>query len=376
MTDTAVLQLEPTQPKLDFARCMTQVRSKFGKGLASQVADIARLSRGQGKLSPEEYFNFRLFDDEKFNREEKATFIGHNGASRIYTQLVSPFFRGIAHDKLVSDAMVRGAGLPCADTYAVYHRGRRCRAMPVLASPQELAEFLRNEMPYPCFSKPINGWQSRGVALIEGYDAKADVLDLAKAGRVSVETFASEIDALENGALFQEVLRPHPTLAQSCGERVSTLRAITLVDDAGASLYLATWKVPANANIADNFWRSGNLLADVDTENGTVRRLIRGVGLDQETLDAHPDTDKKLVGTALPDWEALRRLSEDVALLLPELRIVASDIGLTDKGPVVVEVNGGGDMTLPQLASGKGVMTPRLQGFVEGCGKYKSLFAV
>ena len=78
----------------------------------------------------------------------------------------------------------------------------------------------------------------------------------------------------------------------------------------------------------------------------------------------------------LPDWDQVRRLAEDLALLLPELRIVASDIGLTEKGPVVVEVNGGGDMTLPQLASGKGVMTPRLQGFIEASGKYKSLFAV
>jgi glutathione synthase/RimK-type ligase-like ATP-grasp enzyme len=79
---------------------------------------------------------------------------------------------------------------------------------------------------------------------------------------------------------------------------------------------------------------------------------------------------------SLPDWDAVRQLSEGLALLLPELRIVASDIGLTDRGPVVVEVNDGGDMTLPQLASGKGIITPQMESFVEKSGKYKKLFVV
>ena len=376
MTDAAVLQLEPTQPKADFARNMIQVRSKFKKSLPSQVIDIFRLSRGKGKLSPEEYYNYRLFDDKHMRAEEKRAFIGHNGMRQIYGRIISPFFRGMAHDKLIADAMVRGAGFPCPDAYAVYHRNRRCSAMPVLATPEALADFLREEMPLPCFAKPLNGWQSRGVALIESYDDKADVLNLAEAGRVSVQTFAQEIDALKNGALFQEALRPHPSLAKSCGPRVSTVRTITLVDESGASLYLATWKVPASGNIADNFWRSGNLLADVDMETGVVRRVIRGVGLDLELHETHPDTGEPLVGMNLPDWGAVRQLSEDLALLLPELRIVASDIGLTDKGSVVVEVNDGGDMTLPQLASGKGIITPEMESFVEKSGKYKKLFVV
>src|SRR3546814_6489185 len=41
-------------------------------------------------------------------------------------------------------------------------------------------------------------------------------------------------------------------------------------------------KIPAGANIADNFWRAGNMLANIDPEHGTILRVLRGTGRSEE----------------------------------------------------------------------------------------------
>jgi hypothetical protein len=43
-------------------------------------------------------------------------------------------------------------------------------------------------------------------------------------------------------------------------------------------------------------------------------------------------------------------------------------VALTDKGPVLVELNIGGDFNLPQLASGRGLMDQGFTEFVETYG--------
>ncbi|MHC4984435.1 MAG: sugar-transfer associated ATP-grasp domain-containing protein, partial [Planctomycetota bacterium] len=343
-TKVKFLDLEPAKHKFDLAKCMIWARSKLNKRLASQVIDMAKLAWGAGKLSAEEYYSYQLYDDAKYSAEEKRKFLGKNGMTKIYGRVISPYFIGLSHDKLVAEAVVRGVGLPLPQTYAVYHELRSHGSVPVLRSPQDLMDYLRSQLTYPCFAKPINGWQSRGVAHLERYEEKTDSLALGDGRIVQVEDFAQEIGKLSSGFIFQELLLPHPILAQVCGERVSTIRCIVLVSEKRVEIFRAAWKIPANGNVADNFWRPGNLLADVDVADGRVRRIIRGTGPDQEHVERHPDTDKELIGTTLPEWAGVKRLSEDVASIFPHLHIVASDIAITDRGPVVVEVNAGGDM--------------------------------
>jgi hypothetical protein len=68
------------------------------------------------------------------------------------------------------------------------------------------------------------------------------------------------------------------------------------------------WKIPVGTNIADNFWRPGSLLADVDQDDGRVRRVVRGVGAEQAEVELHPDTGQRLRDVTLPDWPRLKSL--------------------------------------------------------------------
>ena len=373
--DADFLNAAPSTHKLDVGKAMIWVRANLKKRLASQVTDIARLARGRGKISPAEYYLYQLYDDAKFDAQAKRQFLGKTGVNKIYRHVISPYFFGLSHDKLVAEAVLRGAGLPTSKTYAIFHPIRSYGAIPALRTTEELADFLRAEMPFPCFSKPINGWQSRSVAHVERFDKASDTLVLAGGHEIAVECFAADIATLESGAIFQRLLKPDPDLAHATGERVSTVRTIVLISENRIETFRAAWKIPAAGNIADNFWRPGNLLADVDVADGRVRRVITGTGLDQREVDDHPDTGARLNGLTLPQWPKVKQLSEDVTSIFPDLRIVGLDVAITDQGPVVVEVNAGGDMDLTQLASGIGVMDRRFDSFIAEVGRYEPLFA-
>ena len=96
-------------------------------------------------------------------------------------------------------------------------------------------------------------------------------------------------------------------------------------------------------------------------------RVQQGTGPEQRELDHHPDTGGRLEGLTIPDWPALTALALKAAAALPGLRMQAWDIAPTDRGPVLVEVNIGGDFNLPQLAHRTGLMDDRFRTFLAAC---------
>lgn len=263
---------------------------------------------------------------------------------------------------------MQGLGLPIPKTRAIYHSFRRVRGMHLLREPAALAAYLRQPSNYPFFAKPVAGIRSVGVAAAQNYSAETDAVVLHDGKAVGIDDFVSELEPYRgDGYLFQEMLAPHAELERLCGGRVSTVRLVVMVEPTGPGVLSALWKIPVGDNPADNFWRPGNLLAALDPVDGRVARVIQGVGLDQVELERHPDTAQTLKGIVLPDWHALTTLCLEAASAFPGLRLQAWDIAPTDRGPVLVEVNIGGDFNLPQLAHARGMLDERFRAFIEHC---------
>ncbi len=175
-------------------------------------------------------------------------------------------------------------------------------------------------------------------------------------------------DLSKAGYLFQEVLEPHPEIARITGGALATVRVVLLHGPGGTRIENITLKLPRAGAVADNFWRAGNMLGAVDAGSGAVDRVIIGSGLDLEVLHEHPDTGMPLQGLHLPDFAALTRLCSELAPVFPDLRLQGWDIALTDRGPVPVELNFGGDVNLQQLAHNAGAMTPAYCAHLRDCG--------
>ena len=110
------------------------------------------------------------------------------------------------------------------------------------------------------------------------------------------------------------------------------------------------------------------MIADVDPDTGVIRRAVRGKASKLTALTHHPETGTQLVGFQIPFWRELLAINDACARLYAEVRYHTLDIGITDTGPIIVEVNTGGAFDLPQFASGRGFLTDEVMEFFQRCG--------
>ena len=359
------IEFTKTEPDLDIARCLTVARRDYGKGLLNQIAEIISVALGPGKLMPRDYYYYGLYDDERFSAEDKRAFVGARVQRSINLKSSARDWWAIAHDKLLCYALLAGLGAPTPNSTALYHSRRSFAAVPVLRNGEALAAHLRGAMAYPFFAKPITGMWSVGSVLVERYDEANDNLVFCNGAVATVDDFVAMAQTFEqDGYLFQEPLVPHPAAAAICGHRLSTVRVVVGLGRERTEIFHAIWKIPTGDHAADNFWRTGNMLGLVDVASGTVLRAVQGVGVDHREVAHHPDTGAAITGAVLPDWEAAKALCLTHAEALSGIKLQAWDIALCPDGPVVMEVNIGGDLNLPQLAAGAGILDEQFRRFL------------
>jgi len=350
---------------LNIAECMAFASRHAGKSYLSMVREIFLLGRGFGKLSPEDYFYFRLYDDKKYDYAEKQRFLSDKRHTYVANKCNDVKWWAMADDKLIANIILKGYPLP--DLEAVFSARPRNGGVSVMHSAQEIEHFLMNGARYPLFAKPIYGVQSRGAWSIDAADKPARAV-ITHDGPKSVAEFAAMIAGSPgDGYLFQRRLDLHPDLAAICGNNLSTVRLVLIQPDKAPEIIHALWKVRTSVNVADNFWRAGNMLAQLDIDSGRILRLVQGVGPAQVELENHPETGKRLLGAVMSDWEKMKALAIECSQIFPKLRYITWDIAPTPSGPVIVEVNPGGAFTLPQVAEGKGILDDGFRAFLRFC---------
>jgi hypothetical protein len=354
-----------SKPKLDILACMHLARARHGKSYAAQIADILSLQMGDGRISPLDYYYYRLYDDSLYPPEEKRRFLSDGISFPITEKCCDPHWWAAADDKLLAYTILGAYGAPTPETQAAFSlSGRNGGRVKLLDSVPGLARFLARDARYPLFAKPIGGIGSFGACRIEA--ESSGELRFADGSVQSVAEFAARLD-VEDGYLLQTVIKPHPDL-QEIADTACTLRLIVIFEGGKPQILHTIWKLTAAGNVADNFWRPGNILADVDADTGIVRRAMRGFGPAIEELENHPDSGRPIRGVALPHFAAARALCLECAPIFIGLRYQSWDIALCAQGPVIVEVNTGSAFNLPQLATGRGLLTDRFRAFLASCG--------
>lgn len=369
MAQDVILDRKSDDPSVNVFEGLRTAALRHRKSITSQLSDIIKLSFSKNKISPEEYYYYNLYKDDVYSEEEKRKFLGKNAQTSIYLLCNTPTWWFIAHDKLAFYGLMQGLGLPVPEIRAVLHPFRCFGSAKVLTGEAEVGAWLTDPATrFPLFGKPVAGMWSEGISALDSVAATARTLRLSDGRVVPLDDYAREVARYgEEGYLFQERLVPHPAIAALCGDRISTVRLVIIVTEAGPEILRAVWKIPAGRNMADNFWRPGNLLADIEAETGVARRVVRGVGPDQASVESHPDTGGRLAGARLPDWQQLTALCLTAAASLPALRLQAWDVAMCDRGPVLLELNIGGDFNLPQVASGHGLLDERFRQFLASC---------
>ena len=343
------------------------------KSIRRQLTDIclARL-RGQ-PLTLDEYYELRLFNLELFDDAELARFVGKYGKEWIHRQLNNIRWEGMVTDKLILYSLLDNFGIPHPRVQAlICNIERYAGTIPVIRQVDDLADFLQRRANYPLFCKAVKGSHGRGSLRIENFDVENRTLHLSTGDLMPVESFLEScLSGNRFGFLIQDAAQPAPQLREIVGDLVSGLRMVVFVGDDKATHFRTTWKIPCGNNFIDHFagGTTGNLIANVDVRSGTVTRVFGGSGLNARLDLPHPDSGAILDGFVIPGWEEISQLVLRAATCFPDFRWQHWDVGITDSGPTIFELNSAGGMHILQLASGKGLLDSTLKDFLKKYGR-------
>ncbi|MFV2015114.1 MAG: sugar-transfer associated ATP-grasp domain-containing protein [Candidatus Heimdallarchaeota archaeon] len=334
-----------------------------------QINELIRLKLGKTRMEARDYFEQRLFDKTFYANSELLEFGGYSFKEWIHAQLNNIRWEGMVTDKLVLYALFKQYALPYPKVHAVaFNYKRNYGDIPVFHESGLLADFIRNSMPYPFFCKPIKGCLGQGSFLVKQYNCSDDQLVLNSGEKISVMDFIFSLNDGDGfGFLFQEVATVNHEIKSICGNVITGCRIIMLLDDKNAYPFRISWKIPTEKNHIDNFkyGKFGNLAADVDVETGRVKRVVSYNGSKLVTITHHPITNINLIGYQLPDWNNFIATAKKAAECFPGFRWQHWDLGITEFGPIIYELNSAGNTDLAQMSSGKGIYDDQLKSFIK-----------
>ena len=337
-----------------------------GRRATGITAEVLALRSGPGKLTPQEYFYYRLWDANQ-EGADKRRFVGKIAQHSMHVAAGTREWFAASADKILFQSIMNGAGLRTPELIVATQAGRFLPDAPIITDPAALADRLRDPSIYPLFAKQVAGKYSLSVLSADGFDADTDEVLVLDGTRRKVTDVASSLVG-GCGFLIQCRLSPAPDLAARFGPRLWSARVLVLVTPSGPVIHRAVAKIATGTNPADNYWRPGNRLGAIDLASGRITRVVHGAGADLAVDAPHPDTGAPIVGTTIPGWQHLTDMVRTASQVFAGIRTQSWDVALAADGPVFLELNYGGDLNLHQLAHGAGVLDETYREHLQRCG--------
>lgn len=307
------------------------------------------LSRG---FHADESLKLGLFD-LNLPDSEVQQFISKSEMVKIEESLNPEAWRVLVENKSLFYAHCEALGLPIPQLYATFIRGYGGNSSDgaILKERAEWEIFFKERLPEEFVIKPARGAYGRGIMVFRGFEHEEFVnVVTGKAHRTEdmwdiMRSLSSQYGSL----LIQKRLKGHPELVHLSGsDSLQTVRVYTYIDKRGICKILhAFFKPIVGNNVIDNHdhGTTGNLEAEVNVRNGTIKDAIKTTAnmSGPTTFLAHPDTGHSFEDFAIPTWDKVCRLAEEVAVKFLPLRLIGWDIGITPSGPYIMEGNWNGD---------------------------------
>ena len=319
----------------------------------------------KSRIGFDEAYFLGMYHGEKTDAE-MARYVGRMRQSKFHLACNDSGWFATAQDKALYYTILKGAGLAVPEPLGFVGTKRREGFGIWIGSPEALQEFFNAQTQWPLFTKPVDGMFSLGAMKLLGLDG--DMLQVQNEEPVRVPELWQYMNVMSaRGFLIQSCLRPSAFAAQNFSDVIASVRMLVLFSGSEPQIESAVLKIPGGQHVADNFWRPGNMLAAVD-ETGKITRVLMGKGLDQKQVDMHPVTGVHFAGLQIPNWSEISSEVIKAAALMPGIRTQSWDVGLTENGPHLLEVNFGGDLDLHQMAHQRGILSDNYIMHLVACG--------
>lgn len=190
----------------------------------------------------------------------------------------------------------------------------------ILTTLEELKVFLEKHEYF--MQKPLDGLGGHGVEKVYAKDI------------ANVEEY---FERLKNERLFlEEYIVQNEEINKICSSSVNTVRIMTFANAGKSEILFAGLRVGNGKSNVDNF-HQGGMGVLVDVESGKL--VGDAYTKDLVKCELHPVSKVKFDGFQLPNWEYIKSMVLEAALVNPNIHVVGWDVAITNEGATFVEGN-------------------------------------
>jgi hypothetical protein len=347
---------------------LCHAQKKSGRPAFEMLREFIRLHGAHGRLTWPEYVQYGVYDKTRHSQDDQARFLTNTLHWPITRACCDMTWQATTEDKWLCARILAQSAIRVPETLAVIDQSERAYpATHKISTAEQLRDFIRRQDVLPLFGKENRGICSFGAFLAVDADDKAMLLK--GQGWLSYEDCMARFIGT-TPYLLQPLQRNHGFFDRYT-DVLATVRVCVLIGEDAIKIPFAILKLPSRDNVADSFWRPGNLACKVDRQSGRILTVRSKDAFGTTDHTVHPDTGEPLLGEIVPMWDRVLDLAHRCAPIFQPVRYQSMDIGITQAGPVLIEINTGGGFDLPQLASGEGFLTDEVRDFFRACGYRK-----
>ncbi len=159
-------------------------------------------------------------------------------------------------------------------------------------------------------------------------------------------------DKLTNERYFlEEYVVQHPAISSLCPTSVNTIRIMTFAYAGQSEILFAAIRIGNGEAHVDNF-HQGGMGVLIDLETG--RLVGQAYNKDLKYYDSHPKTGVKFDSFQIPNWDKIKKMVLEAALVSDHIHCVGWDVAVTEDGATFIEGNRRPGYDLVQVLSKRG----------------------
>jgi hypothetical protein len=264
----------------------------------------------------------------------------------------SDYFR----NKLTFRSILLSAGIPQPETFALCAKGR------ILLNPLGDLEHSRYVSPYEFVETLISDGDSFVLKPDDGARGEGIFLLRSEKGRLlrqsGTESQAFSVSELPRVALIERRLKQGLFWSQMFPHTVNTIRILVgwIPNERHPSILCATQRIGTRHTVPTDNVARGAISAPIDLDTGKMTiGLMRSMKSQNRfcCVSEHPETNARIEGVAIPNWDRIRTLAIRASACSPMHRYVGWDLMVNEEGtPVIIEGNGNSDVRTLQFRRG------------------------
>ena len=352
------LMTELPSPKINMLAAVNKVAALTHVTPRSVAFNMFRAAIGKNRIAPEDYFAFGLWRTD-LTKAQRATYVTAKQTHAAIKGLIAPKPHNLGSlvvDKYLTGLVLTASGFDNPQPVAAFSPDRAFGSLRTLTTATELADYLADPARPAVFGKPVNGSRAVGATPVLAVQAGADSVGLGTGKAAPFAELADEIARnYPRGWLMQELIVQPVDVVDLVGSGISSLRVVTLWEKNGPAALYATWRIVAKGAVIDAAVTGPRVVAKIDLATGAVLQARLGNYLNGRDVAHSPSNPvRPLIGFVLPDWAQTVAMCCDAHRLFPGHGMLGWDIALSNRGPLVQEVNTSPHQEMYQLSHGQG----------------------